>query len=127
MVGAPRPPRSPVRRSSPPRGWRPIRPSLGTARSSGVVHAGSRIACQGGTIVETRIRDGSLAERWAAGLGPWTQVSRPVLHQVGRRVSTLDLTGRTIACFQHVAADTPLVLVPLVQAGACVSIAAVNP
>ena len=77
--------------------------------------------------METRIRDQSLAERWAAGQGPWSRVSRPVLHRVGDRVSTLDLSGRTISCFQHVAADTPLVLAPLVRAGAQVSIAAVNP
>ena len=77
--------------------------------------------------METRIRDHSLAERWAAGQGPWGRVSRPVLHRVGDRVSTLDLSGRTISCFQHVGADTPLVLVPLVRAGAQVSIAAVNP
>ena len=77
--------------------------------------------------METRIRDDSLAERWAAGQGPWSRVSRPVLHRVGDRVSTLDLSGRRIACFQHVAAETPLELLPLVRAGAQVSIAAVNP
>jgi adenosylhomocysteinase len=54
-------------------------------------------------------------------------VSRPVLHQVGERVSSLDLSGRRVACFQHVAADTPLALLPLVRAGARLSIAAVNP
>ncbi len=77
--------------------------------------------------METRIRDHSLAERWAAGQGPWSRVSRPVLHRVGDRVSTLDLSGRRITCFQHVSADTPLVLLPLVRAGAQVCIAAVNP
>jgi adenosylhomocysteinase len=77
--------------------------------------------------VETRVRDHSLAERWAAGQGPWSRVSRPVVHRVGDRVSTLDLSGHRISCFQHVAADTPLVLLPLVHAGAQVSIAAVNP
>ena len=82
---------------------------------------------EGESIVETRIRDDSLAERWAAGQGPWSRVSRPVLHRVGDRVSTLDLRGRRIACFQHVAADSPLVLLPLVRAGVQVSIAAVNP
>jgi adenosylhomocysteinase len=80
-----------------------------------------------GSILETRIRDDTLAERWTAGQGPWSRISRPVLHRVGERVSKLDLTGRTIACFQHVSADTPYVLLPLVRAGARVSIAAVNP
>jgi len=77
--------------------------------------------------MDTRIRDGSLAERWAAAQGPWSRVTRPVLHRVGDRVSTLDLSGCRISCFQHVLADGPLVLGPLVRAGAQVSIAAVNP
>jgi adenosylhomocysteinase len=77
--------------------------------------------------METRISDGSLAERWAAGQGPWSRVNRPVLHRVGDRVSTLDLSGRRISCFQHVSAETPLELLPLVRAGAHVCIAAVNP
>jgi adenosylhomocysteinase len=77
--------------------------------------------------VKTRVRDRSLAERWHASQGPWSRISRPVLHHIGERVAGLDLAGRTITCFQHVRADTPLILLPLVQAGVRVSIAAVNP
>lgn len=77
--------------------------------------------------METRIRDMSLAERWTAAQGPWSRVTRPVLHHVGDRASTLELAGRRISCFQHIRADAPLVLGPLVRAGAHVSIAAVNP
>ena len=42
-------------------------------------------------------------------------------------LATLDLAGRKVTCFQHVRADTPLILLPLVRADATVSIAAVNP
>jgi adenosylhomocysteinase len=76
--------------------------------------------------METSVRDRSLAERWHAGQGPWSRVSRPVLHHIGERVRALDLGGHTVSCFQHVRPDTPFILLPLVEAGVRVSIAAVN-
>jgi len=41
-------------------------------------------------------------------------------------VAGLDLRGRRVACCQHIRDDTPLILLPLVRAGAAVRIAAVN-
>jgi adenosylhomocysteinase len=74
-----------------------------------------------------RIRDPGLADRVDASEQAWWAVTRPVLTRLGETIGALDLRGRSVACFQHVRGDTPLILLPLVGAGARVRIAAVNP
>lgn len=74
-----------------------------------------------------RIKDPSLAERVDAAEQSWWRVTRPVLTSLAASVATLDLAGKRVACFQHIRPDTPLILLPLVRAGAIVRIAAVNP
>jgi adenosylhomocysteinase len=74
-----------------------------------------------------RIKDPSLADRIDEAERSWWRVTRPVLTRLGESVSGLDLEGTSVACFQHVRSDSPLILLPLVQAGARVRIAAVNP
>lgn len=74
-----------------------------------------------------RIRDPSLAGRVDAAEQSWWRVTRPVLTALAESVEKLDLAGKRVACFQHIRPDTPLILLPLVRAGAAVRIAAVNP
>ena len=74
-----------------------------------------------------RIRDVSLAERVDAAEQSWSRVTRPVLTSLGTSVEGLDLSGKRVVCFGHIRMDSPLVLLPLVRAGASVRIAAVNP
>lgn len=74
-----------------------------------------------------RVEDPSLADRVEESEQAWWRVTRPVLTRVGEMVEALDLTGRSVACFQHVRMDTILILLPLVRAGARVRVAAVNP
>ena len=74
-----------------------------------------------------RIKDPSLAARVDEAEQSWWQVTRPVLTALAASVASLDLTGKRVACFQHIRPDTPLILLPLVRAGAAVRIAAVNP
>jgi len=74
-----------------------------------------------------RIKDPSLAERVDAAEQSWWRVTRPVLTSLATSVETLDLSGKRVACFQHIRLDAPLVLLPLVRAGAAVRVAAVNP
>lgn len=76
--------------------------------------------------METRIADISLAGQVDEAERAWSKISRPVLSRIGGSVADLDFHGRTVACFQHVRSDTPLILLPLVRAGAAVRIAAVN-
>jgi adenosylhomocysteinase len=74
-----------------------------------------------------RIKDPSLADRVDEAEQSWWRVTRPVLTRLGESISGLDLHGRSVACFQHVRSDSPLILLPLARAGARVRIAAVNP
>lgn len=74
-----------------------------------------------------RIKDPSLAERVDAAEQAWWRVTKPVLTSLATSAETLDLSGKRVACFQHIRLDQPLVLLPLVRAGASVRIAAVNP
>lgn len=74
-----------------------------------------------------RVADLSLADRVEESEQQWWRVTRPVLTRVGEMVESLDLSGKSVACFQHVRMDTPLILLPLVRAGARVRVAAVNP
>ena len=74
-----------------------------------------------------RIKDPSLVRRIDPAEQAWWRVTRPVLTRVGEQVEQLDLGGCSVACFQHIRDDTPLILLPLTQAGATVRLAAVNP
>jgi adenosylhomocysteinase len=76
--------------------------------------------------MESRVRDLSLAEQVERFEEGWQRVSRPVLSHYGDLVAKADLRGKSVACFQHVRPDTPHILLPLVQAGATVRVAAVN-
>ncbi|MGD8485518.1 MAG: adenosylhomocysteinase [Chloroflexota bacterium] len=76
--------------------------------------------------MQTRVQDLSLTQTADAADG-WLKVCRPVLSHFGELISRADFAGRNVACFQHVRPETPLILLPLVRAGAAVSIAAVNP
>lgn len=75
----------------------------------------------------SRIRDAALADQVEPAEQSWWSVTRPVLTHLGEAISRLDLHGRVVAGFQHIRMDTPLVLLPLVRAGARVRVAAVNP
>ncbi len=75
----------------------------------------------------SRIRDAALADQVEPAEQSWWSVTRPVLTHLGETTSRLDLHGRVVAGFQHIRMDTPLVLLPLVRAGARVRVAAVNP
>ena len=77
--------------------------------------------------MDTRVRDISLAQAPDAAEAEWLRVCRPVLSHFGELVSKADLQDRTVACFQHIRSETPMILLPLVDAGATVRIAAVNP
>ena len=77
--------------------------------------------------MDTRISDISMADGPDAGEQAWWRVSRPVLSHYGDRVAASGLGGMAVSCFQHIRPDAPLVLLPLVRAGAQVRVAAVNP
>ena len=57
----------------------------------------------------------------------WMEWIAPITTALGREVATADFSGRTIACFQHIAGDTVAILGPFVEAGARVRAAATNP
>jgi adenosylhomocysteinase len=76
--------------------------------------------------MDTRVQDITLADRVDPAEAAWWAVSRPVLSHFGAVVEQADLEGKVVACFQHVRPDTPLILLPLVRAGATVRLAAVN-
>lgn len=75
----------------------------------------------------SRIKDPSLAASVASGASEWSRVTQPVTMAAGDAAARLDLSGRTIAFFQHVVSDAAAMFLPLVRAGARVRIAAVNP
>ena len=75
----------------------------------------------------SRIKDPSLAASVAPGASEWSRVTQPVTIAAGDVAARLDLSGRTIAFFQHVVSDAAAMFLPLVRAGARVRIAAVNP
>lgn len=74
-----------------------------------------------------RIRDAALADRVTPAERSWWQVTRPVSSRLALQVSALDLDGLEVGCFQHVRMDAALALLALVEAGATVRVAAVNP
>ena len=75
----------------------------------------------------SRIKDPSLAGAFDPAVAEWSKVTMPVTASIGEEISHLDLSGLTIACFQHVLENTAGTLLPLVRAGARVRIAACNP
>jgi adenosylhomocysteinase len=77
--------------------------------------------------MDTRVRDISLVSSAGAGDDVWLRICRPVLSHYGEIVRRADFSGRTVACFGHIRSETPMTLLPLVQAGASVRVAAVNP
>lgn len=57
----------------------------------------------------------------------WMAWTTPITTALGREVESADLSGRTVACFQHIAGDTISILQPFVEAGARVRVAPCNP
>lgn len=77
--------------------------------------------------MDTRVRDISLVSSAGAEDDVWLRICRPMLSHYGEIVRRADFSGRTVACFGHIRSETPMTLLPLVQAGASVRVAAVNP
>lgn len=75
----------------------------------------------------SRIKDASLADQIDPAMMEWSRVIMPVTAQYGDETARLDLSGMTVTCFQHLLANTPPTLLPLVKAGARVRIATCNP
>lgn len=57
----------------------------------------------------------------------WMAWTNPITTGFGAEVAAADFSGRTVACYQHILADTILILAPLVTAGARVRVAPCNP
>ena len=57
----------------------------------------------------------------------WLAWTTPITTSFGAAVATSDLSGRTVACRQHITADTICIVAPLVKAGARVRLAPCNP
>jgi len=74
-----------------------------------------------------RVKDLALADGVGAAEKSWWSVLLPVSMEVGRRVSSLDLSGATVSCFQHLTMVNAATMFPLMEAGARLRIAAVNP
>ncbi|MEN8114374.1 MAG: adenosylhomocysteinase, partial [Actinomycetota bacterium] len=74
-----------------------------------------------------RVKDISLADTIGETEEAWWRVLMPVTTRIGDAVSATELHGRTITCFQHIRLNTVPMVLPLVEAGAVVRLAAVNP
>lgn len=57
----------------------------------------------------------------------WIAWTTPITTSFGTDVAASDFSGRTIACRQHITADTICILAPFLQAGARVRLATCNP
>ena len=75
----------------------------------------------------SRIKDPTLAGRIDPGAVEWSRVIMPVTAGYGDEIGRLDLSGSTVACFQHVLFNTAATVLPFVAAGARVRLAACNP
>jgi adenosylhomocysteinase len=75
----------------------------------------------------SRIRDIGLANTVTKGELLWWRRLLPVSSEIGDQVSLLDLRGKNVACFQHISMTDALTLGTLLDAGATVRCAAVNP
>jgi adenosylhomocysteinase len=74
-----------------------------------------------------RVKDIALADHVSEAEQSWWSVLLPVSMEVGRRVSRLDLSGATISCFQHLTMVNAATMLPLIESGARLRVAAVNP
>lgn len=75
----------------------------------------------------SKVKDPLLKDAAGEAEQSWWQMLLPVSARVGERVASLDLRGRTASCFQHLTMVNALTMTPLLDAGARVRIAAVNP
>ncbi len=57
----------------------------------------------------------------------WIAWTMPITTSLGAAVATADFSGRTLACRQHILADTVCIMTPFVEAGARVRLATCNP
>ena len=57
----------------------------------------------------------------------WIAWTNPITTAFGAEVAASDLSGRTVACHQHILPESICVLGPLLQAGARVRVAPCNP
>jgi adenosylhomocysteinase len=57
----------------------------------------------------------------------WIAWTNPITTAFGAQVAATDLSGRTVACYQHILPDTVSVVAPLLDAGARVRMAPCNP
>ena len=57
----------------------------------------------------------------------WIAWTTPITTALGTEVAAGDLSGRTVACRQHILADTICIIAPLIDAGARVRMAPCNP
>lgn len=74
-----------------------------------------------------KVKDISLGARVDDAEESWWRILMPVSTHLGEQLSGIDLGGLTAACRQHIRMNTVPTVLPLVQAGARVRIAAVNP
>lgn len=75
----------------------------------------------------SKIRDIELADEISESQRSWWNVLLPVSKAVGEQVAELDLSGATISCFQHLTMVNAATMGPLLEAGARLRIAVVNP
>ena len=57
----------------------------------------------------------------------WIAWTNPITTAFGAEVAASDLSGRTVACHQHITPDSICIVGPLLQAGARVRMAPCNP
>ena len=57
----------------------------------------------------------------------WIAWTTPITTSLGVALAGSDFSGRTVACRQHILADTICIVAPLVEAGARVRLAPCNP
>jgi len=57
----------------------------------------------------------------------WIAWTTPITTSLGAAVAASDFSGRTVACRQHILADTICIVAPFVEAGARVRVAPCNP
>ncbi|MBA2559665.1 MAG: adenosylhomocysteinase [Propionibacteriales bacterium] len=57
----------------------------------------------------------------------WIAWTTPITTSFGAALAASDFSGRTVACRQHINADTICIVTPFVEAGARVRLAPCNP
>lgn len=73
------------------------------------------------------VKDIALAEQVTDAKYSWWRLLLPVSVRIGERISTMQLGGLTASCFQHLTMVNALTFLPLLDAGARLRVAAVNP